>query len=144
MLRRIRLYASAIIILPATFLHELAHALITIIFFGKVYSFSLSPKIKGNFDQYGEVVSSVPIKVFYLPIALAPLVWWAFLYFILTDTAIKVMIPAPLNWYLYFILAYAGKPSTVDVRVAFKTLISPSAMLFLFLPIFFYFILTKV
>ncbi len=77
-----KLLLKVIFYLPATTVHEYTHW-ITSLVFGRPESFSLRPKIEGDTVVFGQVTASVRYRIFGSLIGIAPLIWWAALYYLL-------------------------------------------------------------
>lgn len=143
---------KALFLLPGTFLHELAHATMAMIF-GKIESFSLWPSISGNQIVFGSVQAKTRYDILLLPIALAPLMWWIVLYhtliaFDIFDTTSfefdATVLLSPHGILVCFVgwqLLWAGKLSLQDIRVAISAIISISGltMLVTLIALFYFF-----
>ncbi len=126
---------KAVLFLPGTFLHELAH-FTAALFLGKPAGFSLLPRRMGNSIVFGSTAARVRHKALSVFIALAPLVWWVALLFLLrhfriihftlNKPAVRVTLPwerllrPSLQGGLFFWLAaqllWAGRLSLQDVK----------------------------
>jgi hypothetical protein len=125
-----------IILLPSTFLHELAHASFALLTGSKVHSFSLIPKFNGTGHiNMGEVVSIPSFEGAKIFIALAPFFWlFAFFYYaeylnlliftfndninITINISVLLVENNYLNGIVLFYLFNAGWPSPTDYQVA--------------------------
>ena len=116
-----RILLHAFFLLPATLLHEIAHAAIAAIF-GKVASFSIIPQISQQTLVFGSVTSITRYRILQLFISMAPLIWWGVLYYFLQSdffTTNSLAITANPIW----VLAYAGKLSWQDIKVGLNALL---------------------
>ena len=144
---KIKLFCKSILFLFGTFLHEFSHFTAALLL-GKPEGFSILPRIDGDSFIFGEVRARVRFKVFGVFIAIAPLVWWVILFFM-----IKHMLPASqgpdiqgLNmaaflgklkslsfrdvfplWFACQLL-WAGRLSMQDMKTCFRGIVSPSGL----------------
>ena len=144
---KIRLFCRAVLYLCGTFLHELSHFAAAFLL-GKPEGFSIMPRINGNSFVFGEVRAKVRYKVFGVFIAIAPLVWWVVLFFM-----VKHILPAfqgpemqGLNittflerlkslslldvflvWFASQLL-WAGRLSMQDMKTCVRGIVSPSGL----------------
>ena len=146
---KIRLFFRAILYLCGTFLHESSHFAAALLL-GKPVGFSILPRIDGDAFIFGEVRARVRYRVFGVFIALAPLLWWVVLFFML-----RYILPASLGpeWlnittflkklkalslqdvfplWLAFQLLWAGRLSMQDMKTCFRGIASPSGLFLIF------------
>jgi hypothetical protein len=147
---RIRFILKFIFFFPGTFLHELAHYAAALVL-GKAEGFSVWPRVEGNSFVFGSVKSRTRYKVLSSFIAIAPLLWWVVLFFILRYlrvigagngmpeinfgmTVDKInyfsLSDAFLLW-LFVQILWAGRPSLQDIKNFFRGLLSISGFLLL-------------
>jgi hypothetical protein len=162
----IKVFSQFIFYLAGTFLHEIAHYIVAKLTFSttpneafieeedrsgnkitkKVSGFTIVPRITKNQVIYGHVLAVPKFKIFYLPIAIAPLVWIVTLYYLLayfgylnidiTNGGIYIDFAYGSfftfdNWILVYIslqLLWAGTPSSQDIKMAFSGLFSISSL----------------
>lgn len=141
----IRLFFKSFFFLAGTFLHELSHFAAALLL-GKPEGFSILPKVVGDYFVFGEVRARVRYKVLGLFVAIAPLVWWVVLFFMVKhilqayngpdmqglDLAIfieKLKARSLRNvFYFWFSwqLLWAGRLSMQDMKTCFRGMMSPS------------------
>lgn len=142
---KIKLFLKFIFYFLGTCLHELAHYIAALIF-GKAEGFSVIPKIEGDRFIFGSVRSRARYKVLTSFIAIAPLIWWAVLFFMLRhfhvirissgipeiniDIIIKRIGSFSLTdlfyLWLFMQILWAGKLSVQDIKNFFMNVFSVS------------------
>jgi len=142
---KIRLFFRAILYLCGTFLHESSHFAAALLL-GKPVGFSILPRIDGDSFIFGEVRARVRYKVLGVFIALAPLLWWVVLFFMLRHILPASLGPEWLNittflkklkalslrdvfpLWLAFQLLWAGRLSMQDLKTCLRGIVSPSGL----------------
>lgn len=150
-----------------TFLHESAHWIAAKLTFsytpssgfvededinGNTYrkevpGFTIIPKIKKDKVVYGHVLAVPRFKVAFIPIAMAPLVWWVALYYYLEYLEVLYLyvnyetiqiefnylslfrMESILHIYVSLQLFWAGRLSSQDVKMIFVGLFSISSLI---------------
>ncbi len=121
-----KFYFKALYLFPSTFLHELAHLLVAYITPAKIVSFNLFPRRVGNRIVFGSVVARYRPGISMSLSAIAPLIWWVVLYYFVQDEKIGLLkqdiysVKLILKLYIAFLLLWAGKLSTQDIKMFFK------------------------
>lgn len=134
---------------PGTFLHELAHYGAALVL-GKAEGFSVWPRAEDNSFVFGSVRSRTRYKVLSSFIAIAPLLWWVGLFFLLrylrvigrngvpeinfgmgVDTLKSFSLSDAFLLWLFTQILWAGKPSLQDIKNFFRGLFSVSGLLFI-------------
>jgi len=128
-------------------LHELAHWLACKLVGAQVTSFNLIPRIQKGYIVYGSVQSRVTYRAMFIPIALAPLLWWIVLYYFLQYMQVLTIVwdaeQLALSfayqqfqdwqtWWILYIslqLLWAGRPSDQDFAVFWQGVFSMSGVL---------------
>ncbi len=141
------LIIKAVLFLPGTFLHELAHFTAALLL-GKPLGFSLLPRRSGNSIVFGSTTARVRYKVLSVFISLAPLVWWLALLFLLNYFRIihftlaepnirflmpwEKLVPPSLHEVLFLWLAaqllWAGRLSLQDIKTLLGGIFSLSGL----------------
>lgn len=132
-------YIRALLGLPATIVHELAHWLVAFVLFSRMDSISIMPRFEGNEIIYGQVVYAPKLKVFCIPISLAPMLINPVVAWILYSIQIHSILFELIRWYLIVIILFGSVPSTTDFKMAIRGLFSSSAFIFLCIAYFMYF-----
>ena len=144
---KIKLFCKSILFLFGTFLHEFSHFTAALLL-GKPEGFSVVPKIDGDSFIFGEVRARVRYKVLGGLVAIAPLVWWVVLLFMVRHTLTASLGPdiqelnattfleklKPLSlrdvfplWFACQLL-WAGRLSLQDVKTCLRGIFSPSGL----------------
>jgi hypothetical protein len=144
---RARLFLKALVYFFGTFLHEVSHFFVAACL-GKAEGFSLVPRIEGDSFVFGSVRARVRYKVLLSLIAIAPLVWWLILFWVLRHLYVirmtngiprinfSVMWPMLKSFslrhafflWLFMQMLWAGKLSLQDVKEALRSLFSLSGL----------------
>lgn len=115
---------------------------------GKARGFSIWPKTSGNKIVFGSVAASVRYMALHSFIAVAPLIWWVALYFVMRHLGVIKMVSSlpDMNLaqlkkvagglslkhvifiWLFFQLLWAGWLSTQDIKNFFKGAFSVSGL----------------
>ena len=118
-------FIFSIITLPATFLHELSHFIVSLITNGQPVKFSLIPHKEKNGYVMGYVASRNIQFYNGAIISLAPLIW--------LGIAIYMLINNLGNFLIIAYLIEAGIPSIQDIKVAITSLFSIEILIISFI-----------
>lgn len=132
-------YIRALLGLPATIVHELAHWVVAFLLFSRIDSISVMPRIEGREIIYGQVIYSPKLRVFSIPISLAPLLINPAVAWFLFTIQIESILLDILRWYLIIIILFGSIPSTTDFKMAIRGLFTFSGFIFLCIGSFLYF-----
>ncbi len=147
---RIRLILKFIFFFPGTLLHELAHYCAASLF-GKAEGFSVRPKVEGNSFVFGSVRSRTRYRVLSSFIAIAPLLWWIALFFLLEYLRVirrgsgipginfglvagklrHFSLSDAFALWLFLQILWAGRPSLQDIKNFLTGFLSFSGLLLL-------------
>jgi hypothetical protein len=117
-----RVYLFALITLPATFMHELMHFIISLITGGMPRGFSIFPKKSEEGYTLG-YVESYNVTWYngafigLAPLILLPIAYFFFKYQIVTETTISILV---LKLYFLGTLIEGSMPSITDLELAIK------------------------
>lgn len=145
---KIKLFCRSILYLFGTFLHEFSHFAVAV-FLGRPEGFSIVPRIEGDTLIFGEVRARVRYKVLSVFIAAAPLIWWAFLLFMVKHVLSASFVTAMQGFNITILLKklrsfslhdafslwfasqllWAGRLSKQDIKTCFSGIISPSGLI---------------
>lgn len=117
-----KLYLFALFTVPATFLHELMHYLVSLLTFGKPVSFTFIPKRTEEGLTLGSVGSTNSVWYNQAAISLAPLLLFALSYYMLTniDTVMLYIQNEYLFGYIAANMIVGALPSTTDLKLAIR------------------------
>ena len=124
-------YIRALLGLPATIVHELAHWLVAFILFSRMDRFSIMPRFEGKDIIYGQVIYAPKLKVFCIPISLAPILINPAVAWLIYTIQINSILLELIRWYLIIIILFGSVPSTTDFKMAIRGLFTFSGFVFL-------------
>lgn len=132
-------YIRALLGLPATIVHELAHWIVAFLLFSRMDSFTIMPRFEGRDIIYGQVIYAPKLQVFSIPISLAPILINPAVAWLLYTIQIDSILLEIIRWYLIVIILFGSIPSTTDFKMAIRGMFTFSGFIFLSIGSFLYF-----